>query len=892
MEGFERSSNEPAQGAKPPIRAGKFLAPAGLPGQLERSALLAQLDQRDGVRLVLISAAPGYGKTTLLQQYRERCLGEGRRVLWCNLDALDNDPLRLCQVMLSGLRDIGLIHAGDNPPVDPVQLESWLLEHIAASHEGFTLLMDEFEAIDQPAALDFIQQLIKALPVGATLVIASRTLPSINLGRLRVRGELHEIDTEALRLSLDETASYILQKRQLPLDAADIASLHERTEGWISGIYLATLSLQRHGDPSAFIASFNGAHPALAEYFAEDVLARQTEACQRFLVQTSILSRFNPALCDAVTSRHDSLAMIEALERANLFVIATDEQRLWFRYHPLFADFLLHSLKQHTDKFEHQHQKAANWYFAHERPVEALEHLFTAHAVDEAATQLVLHIDELVENGHASLLMRWLSRIPGEIRDLHPRLGIAYAWALLHARRHKDALQVLESPALAGEHHYVHPLLLLIGDRVDEALVAATEMLLQLGPQDKLSYRITAFVEVCSLFYIGRFDEARKKLNSAGMREAQQESTYLRDVTDALEAMLDLTQGQLDSALTRADTAMRRSRESLAGTPPVGFPVLQTIHCVLLYETDAVDEAQQRLTELLPYAREHAAADSLISTFVLQARIAYLQGDRPAWMRYLADLDQLGRIAGSNRILCSAWLERARVATLENRLDNADHAMRAAEQLNDWEQPGVVLSANDVDTPFIARERLRIAEGADRVQPLRLALAEALDRNQYRRALKLRLLLTLALDAVKLHKEALEQLTQALRFASHVGFIRTFLDEGDSLAAVLERWSVTHHGQEEALGIRAGFVAHLLPGKPAGKRPETGEEEPAPSSLSTRELQVVRLLALGYRNREIADKMFLSELTVKSHLRKINSKLGAGGRTEAVAIARSQGLLD
>jgi LuxR family maltose regulon positive regulatory protein len=197
-----------------------------------------------------------------------------------------------------------------------------------------------------------------------------------------------------------------------------------------------------------------------------------------------------------------------------------------------------------------------------------------------------------------------------------------------------------------------------------------------------------------------------------------------------------------------------------------------------------------------------------------------------------------------------------------------------------------------VDTPFIARERLRIAEGADRVQPLRLALAEALDRNQYRRALKLRLLLILALDGVKLHKEALEQLTQALRFASHVGFIRTFLDEGDSLAAVLERWSVTFHGQEEALGIRAGFVAHLLPGKPAGKRLETGEEEPAPSSLSTRELQVVRLLALGYRNREIADKMFLSELTVKSHLRKINSKLGAGGRTEAVAIARSQGLLD
>jgi LuxR family maltose regulon positive regulatory protein len=390
-----------------------------------------------------------------------------------------------------------------------------------------------------------------------------------------------------------------------------------------------------------------------------------------------------------------------------------------------------------------------------------------------------------------------------------------------------------------------------------------------------LQYRVTAFVQICSLFYTGHFDEARKKLGSAGLREAQQESTYLRDVTDALQAMLDLTQGQLDSALTRADTAMRRSRETLAGTPPVGYPVLQTIHCVL------------------PYAREHAAPDSLISTHVLLARLAYLHGDRPAWMRYLADLDQLGQLAGSTRILCSTWLERARVATLENRLDTADHAMRAAEQLSDWEQPGVTLSANDVDTPFIARQRLRIAQGDTAcVETLRQAMDQALQRHQHRRALKLRLLLILALDGAKQHKEALEHLTAALRLASHVGFIRTFLDEGAPLAAVLERWSVTFHGQEEALGIRPGFVAQLLQGESSSKKAEPKREDEAQTNLSNRELQVVRLLALGYRNREIAEKMFLSELTVKSHLRKINSKLGAGGRTEAVSIARAQGLLD
>ncbi|WPN44802.1 MULTISPECIES: LuxR C-terminal-related transcriptional regulator [unclassified Pseudomonas] len=893
MEGFERSSNEPAQGAKPPVRAGKFLAPASLPGQLERSTLLAQLEQYEGVRLILISACAGYGKTTLLQQYRERCINAGRRVLWCNLDQADNEPARLLHVLSIGLRELGLLEEYTPDEGEPARYEQWLLEHLAASSETFTLLLDDFQAIDNPQALDFFQRLLKALPVGSTLAIAARTTPDINLGRLRARGELLEIGTDALRLSIEETAGYILQKRQLPLDAVDIGNLHQRCEGWITGIYLATLSLQRHSDPAAFIASFNGSNPALAEYFAEDVLARQTAQRQQFLLQTSVLSRFCPALCDAVTGHSDSKAMIESLERDNLFVVATDDQRQWFRFHSLFADFLLQSLKQHSDKFEQQHRAAAYWFFTNDQPVDALEHLFAAHAVDEAAKQLVLHIDELVENGHASLLMRWLSRIPVEIRDLHPRLGIAYAWALLHARRHKDALQVLENPALADEHHYVYPLLLLIGDRVHEALLASTELLERLGPQDTLSYRLTAFVQACSLFYSGRFDEARNKLGSAGLREAQRESAYLRDVSDALEAMLDLTQGQLDSALTRVDAAMRRSRESFAGTPPVGFPILQTIHCVVLYETAALDEAQRRLSELLPYAREHAAPDSLISIHVLLARIAYLNADRPNWMRHLADLDQLGQVAGSTRILCSTWLERARVATLENRLDTADHAMRAAEQLSDWEQTGVTLSANDVDIPFIARQRLRIAQGdGDCAEPLRQAIDQALQRHQHRRALKLRLLLAMALDGTKQHKEALEQLTLALRFASHVGFIRTFLDEGAPLAAVLERWSVTFHGQEQALGIRAGFIALLLKGESSSQKVEGNSEDATTTNLSNRELQVVRMLALGYRNREIAEKMFLSELTVKSHLRKINTKLGAGGRTEAVSIARAQGLLD
>ncbi|MCY1406675.1 HTH-type transcriptional regulator MalT [compost metagenome] len=329
------------------------------------------------------------------------------------------------------------------------------------------------------------------------------------------------------------------------------------------------------------------------------------------------------------------------------------------------------------------------------------------------------------------------------------------------------------------------------------------------------------------------------------------------------------------------------------GSTPAGSPSLQTCLGLALYEADELTEAEERLAHILPHAKEMSSPDALITCHVLLARMAHLRGDRDAWMRHLGQLEQLGHQAASPRILCSAWLERARVATLENRFETASHALRSAEQVADWENPDVLFYSNDVDTPFMARQRLRIAQGDFQgVAQLRSAIDDARQRQRLRRTLKLRLLLAMALDGAGQHAEALEELTQALRFASHVGFLRTFLDEGARLAALLERWSVTLHGKEDALGIEPGFLAtlkqHMAP------RPVSCEdvEADSPAVITPRELQVLRLLELGYRNREIAEKMFLSELTVKSHLRKINNKLGARGRTEAVAIARSKGLLD
>ncbi|MNP06632.1 Response regulator protein VraR [compost metagenome] len=319
---------------------------------------------------------------------------------------------------------------------------------------------------------------------------------------------------------------------------------------------------------------------------------------------------------------------------------------------------------------------------------------------------------------------------------------------------------------------------------------------------------------------------------------------------------------------------------------------LDIFNALTLYEGDRLEDAQRVLEELPLSAMDGGGPDASINSRLLQARMAYLRGDRAVWLHHLACLEQLGRQSDSSRLLCAAWLERARVATQEGRLDIAGQALHSAELHSDWDRPGVLLYGCDVDTPFIARQRLLIARG-DQAQavanlPEAIEAAEALQH--HRRALKLRLLYAMALAGNGQQDEALAVLTPALQLASREGFLRTFLDEGPRLAKLLADWAVSFQPGCSSLGIAPPFLADLLSRAGVAKKGSGSSE--ADALLSNRELEVLRLSAAGNRNLAIAAKMNLSLHTVKSHLRNINQKLGAEGRTAAIAIARTRGLID
>jgi len=350
-----------------------------------------------------------------------------------------------------------------------------------------------------------------------------------------------------------------------------------------------------------------------------------------------------------------------------------------------------------------------------------------------------------------------------------------------------------------------------------------------------------------------------------------------RGTQQCAQSILDLIQGRLGGMFARLQHdgpwpgATRLTRDTLVA--------------LFFYERNEADTVHNLLTPLFPDVRQSRLTDPVIIVHLLMARLALQRGERQTWLRYLLELERIGQQRGNWRIQCSAWLEQAREATLDNRLDMARQALHMAEHLSDWDRPGSLLYANDVDHPFVARQRLRVAEGqcAQAIAELLPALDRARASRHQRRELKLLLLLAMAHDAGSDLQAALLVLDQALDLASDEGWLQSFIEEGERLAALLRRRASLRQGQTDGASM---FCAELL-------RRMTGQAMETPvAALTAREVKVLHLLAVGHRNRVIAEKLFLSECTVKTHLHRINRKLGARDRNQALAIARRQGWLD
>ena len=426
--------------ATSPLLQTKLYVPRPRRGLVPRPRLIERLNQATAGKLTLVSAPAGFGKTTLLAEWlatteanqRRRGVGRTRSERQRAHALLGLLHRRAADGARPGrhTRALALLHSPQPLPVET--LLGTLLNEISAISQRIVLVLDDYHLIGAQPVHQGIAFLLDHLPPQLHLVIAGRADPPLPLSRLRARGELAEVRAADLRFTADEAAAFLNEVMGLHLPAQDVAALEARTEGWIAGLQLAALSMQGRDDVAGFISAFTGDDRYIVDYLVEEVLQRQSEQVRSFLLQTSILHRLTGPLCDAVTGQEGGKAMLEALERGNLFVVPLDDKRRWYRYHQLFADVLQARLmEEQPDRVPVLHGRASEWYARHGQASDAIRHALAADDFERAAGLVERVARATIRSNQSARLLEWLKVLPDDLVRARPVLSTYYAFALL-----------------------------------------------------------------------------------------------------------------------------------------------------------------------------------------------------------------------------------------------------------------------------------------------------------------------------------------------------------------------------------------------------------------------------------------------------------------------------
>lgn len=442
-----------------PLLSTKLIIPPLRPRLVERPRLIHELNRGIHCGFVLVSAPAGYGKTTLLSAWLRQV---NLPVTWLSLDDGDNDLHRFLTYLTAALGKIDPSIEGNielvpqissMPPVEILLIP--LINHLSLHNHRLCLVLDDYHAIQNQAVHQAVNFLLEHRPEQLHLVILTRADPPFPLSRMRARSQVMELRLNDLRFSSLEIAEFLREVMGLHLSEADLASLEISTEGWAAGLQMAGLSLLGRKETASFINSFSGDNRYILDFLFEEVFQRQTTELQDFLLQTAILDRFCVSLCSAVTLREDSQAFLSALERNNLFLIALDEQREWYRYHHLFLDLLRTRLKKiNTANILLLHQRASAWYAGENDLENAIVHSLEAQDFEQAAKLIEQVVQDLDMLNQQVMLTSWVDRLPREILEAHPWLCVYRAWGYFWIGRREaeeEWLQMAENAIERGD---------------------------------------------------------------------------------------------------------------------------------------------------------------------------------------------------------------------------------------------------------------------------------------------------------------------------------------------------------------------------------------------------------------------------------------------------------
>jgi LuxR family maltose regulon positive regulatory protein len=901
-----------------PLLQTKFYIPPPQPNFVHRLRLTNRIDEGLSRKLTLISAPAGFGKTTLLSDW---FLTAQRQVTWLSLEEADNDPTRFWTYFLATLQALqeGLVknaqdflHAEGHQTNLLTQLEPFitiLINDISNYSGEFALVLDDYQQIDNLAIHEGIVFLIDHIPPRMHLMLTCRADPPLPLARLRARAQMTELRSDDLRFTSDEIIEFLNRIMSLNLSIDQIAALEARTEGWIAGLQLAAISLQNRENPTEFIESFTGSHRFILDYLVDEVLNCQPEDVQSFLLDTSILERFTGPLCDSLTGRNDGQQALRQLEQSNLFIVPLDNERRWYRYHRLFADLLqsrLHDFK--PDRVPVLHRRACDWFENENLLPEAIHHALTMQDFKIAAQLIEKAAEMLRQRGEIATLTDWMNALPRNVWRSHPALCIAYARALADTAQHKAVQALLEDAqiglgsnpdiddpkrsSLQGQIAALAAYLDITGNHFDRA-IELSERARQLLAGDDMRWRSFVALNLAGAY---RFTSDWTAASQAYL-EASDLSQAAGDKVNALAALslrgeVLQAQGLLHQSAGQFEQVLELARRLAIPTAPVtGYALvgLGRAWC----EWNDLPASARYVQDGLECGKKGDILDVLLRGYLVLSRICQAQGDLDGALQALNGADLAARQIGVEGVRdwvgafrAQVWLARGEAGAAQ------DWASSYRGEMNDTIFPTIA----------IALARVRLAQGQmdKALRLLEHARQSAYAVGRLGNAVQILVVEALAHQARGSFEEAYSTLSGGLTLAEPEGYLRVFLDEGEPMRLLLAKFKSLIEDQASATvpgdqkisidyldRILAAFsIPFVLPAH------ELNSQQPfLLEPLSERELEILRLMAAGLSNREIAIREVVSINTVKTQVKSIYGKLGAHTRADALMAARQLGLL-
>ncbi|MFT6005351.1 MAG: ATP/maltotriose-dependent transcriptional regulator MalT [Pseudoalteromonas tetraodonis] len=877
----------------------------------------------NGMKVGLVIAPAGYGKSTLLSQSSDTLAKRGVHCAWISLDARDNDPLRFTSHLLAALNtldsqdfQVGFEHLGTDSRAVTDHLITDIVAKLDALEFRHALFVDDYHVINNPEVHSILERLVLYSTSNTIFIVASRKEPELAFKTLRMREKVCQISTQDLAFAQDESERFLNEAKQLGLSSHLVAALTSRTEGWVAGLQLASLALTDRTDPEEFIRDFSGTDRDVTDYLGEAVLDQQNEDIKRFLLWTSLLDRMNAELINSLLEIDTAQTMLEHVEARNLFVIPLDRERNWYRYHHLFGDFLNVQLeKQYPGIAKDIYQRALNWCVEQGLHQDAINYALRGGIYDKAIELIAVVAKDLIEiSGEHWTLLQWVKQLPDDYVLKRPEIAVVYSWSLVFSRQHSEARDLLEKldsycelqktrlePKFLAQLRCdinLNMCMVEIGfDNTERSSELVKEWLIanpQAAPRDSLTAYVFQAYTALSTFETSLGIAAGDKAISIGEEFAVD---YLAAWGRSVAGLLKIQQADLTGAATHYRKGLDSNNRNASPHSYMG-----SLNTVLLaevcYEQNDLEQAEELLQDRFEYIDNESVVDVAYAGYRVLAKLQFFRSGLDAGLNVL----RLGKESAirANLPRLELMLSALEIRCLL-RAGKSKGARDVAKACGFDESQAPSLGQNSRPVVQEIRKLIQVDLFIDSNFPKRAVaildglILEADETERQRRLLEMLLLRSRAFKAMQQPDDAIIDLIRALDIGAVGGFHRVFLDAGAEVHELVR--DLLKNSSEQLSASTIKFLGKIntqlqvelknKPGSSVGVEPTSALFE----TLTKRERQMLDTIVTGETNKEIAEKLFISEQTVKWHLHQLYQKLGVKNRTSAIAKAQALSLI-